>query len=73
MSVLLKVNLNIMSKYRIDQRMKTFTNYIIHKLYLIILNFLASLSLYISDVPVIQVLFAYLYRNLNLNRGQADN
>ena len=45
MSVFLKSNLLIKSQYTNDQRIKTFTNCNINKLYLILLNLLAYLSL----------------------------
>ena len=43
--VLLDVNLEIKSQYSNDQRIKTFTDFNENKLYLIILNLLAFLSL----------------------------
>ena len=45
-SVLVEVNIAITSQYRNDQKIKTITNCNINKLYLIILNVLAYLSLY---------------------------
>ena len=44
--MIFEVNLDIKSQYRNDQRIISFTNFNINKLYVIILYLLAYLSLY---------------------------
>ena len=71
-SVLLEVNLEIKSKYRNDQRIKTFTDCNIKQLYLIILNLVAYLNLYTFRRFEKSGISCFFYRNLNLSRGQCD-